>query len=161
MDNKSVLHKLLRNVLIIIIIITGLILAQQKVYNDYVSTSISKSYLTDIAYRAEEKFISFYKPIENSLILSQKWGQAGILTFSDIPTMNARFIPILEQFPQIHSAKIVSKDQEVYVLTRKEDQWISGIIRNKNEEHFYIRSGPSSIKLQTSKVLEYIEDRKA
>jgi hypothetical protein len=138
MDNKSVLHKLLRNVLIIIIIITGLILAQQKVYNDYVSTSISKSYLTDIAFRAEEQFISFYKPIESSLILSQKWGQAGLLAFSDIPTMNARFIPILEQFPQIHSAKIVSKDQEVYALTREEDQWISGVIKNKKDPQRFL-----------------------
>jgi hypothetical protein len=34
-------------------------------------------------------------------------------------------------------------------------------LKDKNEEHFYIRSGPSSIKLQTSKILEYIEDRKA
>jgi predicted HTH transcriptional regulator len=33
-------------------------------------------------------------------------------------------------------------------------------LKNKSEEHFYIRSGPSSIKLQTSKILEYIEDRK-
>jgi len=34
-------------------------------------------------------------------------------------------------------------------------------LKDKNEEHFFIRSGPSSIKLQTSKVLEYIEDRKS
>ena len=34
-------------------------------------------------------------------------------------------------------------------------------LKNKNEEYFYIRSGPSSIKLQTSKILEYIEDRKS
>jgi predicted HTH transcriptional regulator len=33
-------------------------------------------------------------------------------------------------------------------------------LKNKSEEHFYIRSGPSSIKLQTSKILEYLEDRK-
>jgi predicted HTH transcriptional regulator len=33
-------------------------------------------------------------------------------------------------------------------------------LKDKNEEKFFIRSGPSSIRLQTSKVLEYIEDRK-
>jgi len=33
-------------------------------------------------------------------------------------------------------------------------------LKDKNEEYFFIRSGPSSIKLQTSKVLDYIGDRK-
>lgn len=34
-------------------------------------------------------------------------------------------------------------------------------LKDRNEEYFFIRSGPSSMKLQTSKVLEYIEDRKS
>jgi hypothetical protein len=94
MNNKTILQKLLRNIVIIIIIITALILIQQKTYNDYIGTSISKQYLAEIAF--------------------------------------------LECRP---SQKPV-------------------FLKDKNEEYFFIRSGPSSIRLQTSKILDYIEDRK-
>lgn len=53
MKNWSILQKLFRNIVIIIITITALIIVQQKIYNDYISDSISQQYLSDIAFRVK------------------------------------------------------------------------------------------------------------
>jgi hypothetical protein len=137
--NKTILQKLLRNIVIIIIIITALILIQQKTYNDYIGTSISKQYLMDIAFRAEEQFKGFYKPIQSNLNLLQKYGQYGLLTFQNSKEMNIRIIPVLEEVPQVHSLKIISGDQQIYTLTREDNQWVSNIIENTNDPNRVFR----------------------
>jgi hypothetical protein len=144
MNNKSVFQRLLRNIVIIVIIITALIIIQQKTYNDFISASISKSYLDDLSLRAEKQFRNFYLSVENSLIRSQKMGQSGVLVLQDIESMNATFIPILEELPQIHSVKIVSEAQQVYTLTRDKDLWISNVIDKKKDPHRVLKQYWSS-----------------
>jgi len=139
MNNKSVFQKLFRNIVIVIMIITALILIQQKTYNDFISTSISTSYLTELANRAEKQFRDFYLSIERSLIRTKKMGQSGVLALENIESMNATFIPILEELSQIHSVKIVSKEQQLYSLTREEDQWISSVIKDQKNSHRILR----------------------
>ncbi len=54
--------------------------------------------------------------------------------------------------------KIVEDKKILFVECRKSREPV--FLRNKNEEEFFIRTGPSNTKLPTSKVLKYIETRK-
>jgi hypothetical protein len=133
MDNKNILQKLIRNVFIIGILIIALILIQQKAYNDYIRANISKASLAEFTSQAEKQFTNFYLPVNQSLTLSKKWGQSGLLELHEMSNINARYIPVLEQIPQVHSVKIVNEKQEVFALTRLEDQWQSDMIKIHND----------------------------
>jgi len=138
MNNKPIIQKLITNLIIITFVITSLIFLQQKVYNDYVSESISKNYISDLAAKVESRFINFYQPINQILTVFQKWGQAGLLVLEDIKSINTRFIPILDGMPQVHSVKIVNENQDVFVLSRQDEHWISYMIKN-HEDYNNIR----------------------
>lgn len=138
MKNKTIMQRLIRNIVLLIFLITVLILIQQKIYNDYVSESISKSYLSDLATRAETQFNNFFKPVIQNLSLFQKWGKSGLLVVHDLENINARFIPLLEELPQIHSVKIINEKQDVFALIRMKDKWWSGMIKNKQDPHNFV-----------------------
>ena len=135
MNTKPAFQTLLRNILIITILIIGLILVQQKIYNDYIRESISSAYINDLASRAEEQFKNFYRPVVKALNLSLKYGQSGLFSLNKIEKINTSFIPILEEIPQLYSAKIVNDNNDVFYLTREGNHWISAAIKNQRDPH--------------------------
>ncbi len=132
MSQKSIFRIFLRNIIILIIVLTVFNLTIQKIYNDHIRESLSQAYIADLVFRAEEEFKNFYKPIESILIISQKWGESGILEFDNIETMNARFIPILDLMNQIHAVKITGDNREFYSLTRGNNLWLTHLIKKRN-----------------------------
>jgi hypothetical protein len=141
MNNKPILKKLYRNILILFVIIAGLILIQQKTYNDYIRESISIASITDLASKAEVQFKNFYQPIDRSLSISRKWAQSGALVLDNMKGIHAFFIPMLEEMPQVHSIKFVNEKNDLFFLTREDSFLTSGVIDNqKNPNNILMKS---------------------
>ena len=63
------------------------------------------------------------------------------------------------EFTIFLNLRIVTLDEKSVAVLECAPSTKPVFLKNKSEEHFYIRSGPSSIKLQTSKMLEYLESK--
>ncbi len=133
MYTKKIQRNFLRNLIITLILITGLLLIFQQTYDNFVRESISKSYISELAAQAEKEFNLYNQPVLNNLLLAQKWGQSGLLRLKNPELLNATFIPILDQTPQIYAVKLVDSLGNYYSLTRKRDTWET-IISNSEKK---------------------------
>ena len=49
----------------------------------------------------EIHFNNFFLPLEKGLLVVRQWGQSGILDLTDVPALNAKFMPLLGQNSRI------------------------------------------------------------
>lgn len=158
MSNKKIIRKLVRNILFIIFIIITIIISLRYIYDDFFRTNLAQAYLNDASSRAEEQFANLYRPIVNTLSITRKWGISGLLNYNDVPNLNAKFIPFLEQASQIHSIKIASTNGDFYSLSRKEKKWITHTLYrkdNRNQILFQSWTGNGEMILQKTENATY------
>ena len=121
----NIRRRLLRDLIIIILFTSGGILTITLIQDSDIRKNIARAHMVQVTDQALDKFKNFYKPVENSLILSQKWGQAGILNLADVPSLNAKFIPLLEQLSQVSGLIIADSNKAEYFLTREDQSWLT------------------------------------
>jgi len=122
---RNIRRKLLRDLIVIVLFTSGGILTITIIQGSDIRKNIARSHMVQVTDRALDKFKNFYKPVENSLIIAQKWGEAGIFNLADVPSLNAKFIPLLEQLPQVSSLIIADSNKAEYFLTREDRNWLT------------------------------------
>ena len=169
--SASLLRKLVY--LLLIISVTVIVLMIQK----YVTTrqNISIAVIEQLTEETELRFLAFFRPITINASVIKRWALSGDIDSSKPGELTNRFIPILEQLPQIHSIIFASdiglefSEYVEFVLKELDGKKILVIncrnasqpafLKHKKDEQFFIRSGPSSRQLTTSQVIEYLKDR--
>jgi hypothetical protein len=110
-------------VLLAIVTITIVALTVQKYYST--RRNISVAVIQEITEKAESRIQAFFSPIASHVSIIKDWIRSGDLKTSQPANLSARFIPILEQLPQIYSIKIASDDTLAYVIVRDGDTYRS------------------------------------
>jgi len=110
-------------VLLAIVTITIVALTVQKYYST--RRNISVAVIQEITEKTESRIQAFFRPIVSQVSIIKDWIRSGDLKTSNPADLNARFIPILEQLPQIYSIKIASEDTLAYVIVRDGDTYRS------------------------------------
>ena len=117
--SASLLRKLVY--LLLIISVTVIVLMIQK----YVTTrqNISIAVIEQLTEETELRFLAFFRPITINASVIKRWALSGDIDSSKPGELTNRFIPILEQLPQIHSIIFASDIGFEYILMRDGDGW--------------------------------------
>ncbi len=124
-QKKQVHKRLFRDVFIIVLLVIGAIVAFIFSQSAEMRQTISHSYIHQTIDQALKEFKLYFSPIERSLGVSQKWGRNGRLDLSDVSALNAKFIPLLEEIPQLSGMTVASTEGEEYFLTREGNHWLT------------------------------------
>lgn len=124
-DNTKRSGSLLRKLVILLLIIslTVIVLMIQKYANT--RQNISTAVIKQLTNESELKLQSFFRPITTNASIIKRWALNGDIDFSKPGELTNRFIPVLEQSPQIHSIAFATEDGLDYMLMRDASGWRS------------------------------------
>ena len=110
-------------ILLAVVTLTIVALTIQKYYST--RRNISVAVIQEITEKAESRIQAFFGPIVSQVSIIKDWTRSGDLKITHPANLNARFIPVLEQFPQIYSIKIASDDTLDYIILREDETYRS------------------------------------
>jgi hypothetical protein len=116
----------------LIVAICGIILV---VYDFQVSAferNIFQSLTGRITEQIETRFKGFVEPITSNLLIARQWGKEGSLDLEDPRSLDSRFIPVLDQVPQISGVLIADDRGRQYFLHRQGDRWVTRLTDAEN-----------------------------
>jgi len=121
----TIRRSLLRNMVLLILLTSGAILA--VVYfagSRRIARDFSRSLIRLTTDRTAAELRQSFAPIMRNLMVARDWGREGMLDDSgDSRRLNALFIPLLEQFPQISSLNLANTDGFGHLLLRDPETW--------------------------------------
>jgi hypothetical protein len=106
-------------------VICGIILTVYYFQVAKLERNIFQSLTGKISQQIETQFEGFVEPITNNLRIARQWGVEGTLDLGDPDSLNARFIPVLVQVPQISAVLIADSHGRQYYLGRQSDRWVT------------------------------------
>ena len=74
---------------------------------------------------ARTKFKRHFEPIVSNLSIVGRWVQSESPDLSDVAALNSRFMPILQEIPQISSMLVADSKGREYMLLRTESGWLT------------------------------------
>jgi len=79
---------------------------------------LSTSLIDQTADRTENELHRFFSSVQSHVLIGGDWANAGILDATDHEAMNALFVPILEQHPELSSMMVADSNGAEYLLLR-------------------------------------------
>ena len=122
---------LLRNLFLLIVLLSGSILVTTVFTGHRVRESISRSLIERALDRTTSEIDGFFRPVKHGLLLTRELVQSEAIDLDDPGSVNALFISLIEQLPQVASVKAASEVGEGILFTRMGDRWKQGRIRPK------------------------------
>ncbi|MBW2493458.1 MAG: hypothetical protein JRE43_01805, partial [Deltaproteobacteria bacterium] len=119
----SIRRSLSRNMLVMIALLSAAILLSTIYTANSIRASASRNLIERAMSRAESDLTSFFNPIQRILLLSRRWAESGLIDPNDNASLNALFMPVLDQAPQISSFNIGDEQGRGFLLLRLEDRW--------------------------------------
>ncbi len=114
---------LLLSVLMINSLLKGASQHHQEIYNKLLSRQV------DII---ENKIKDFFRPTIGYLFFAQKWVSASkTLDLNEPQFLNRYFLPVIKTFPQINGMIIADSDGNEYMLTKRDNAWLSRSINSQ------------------------------
>jgi adenylate cyclase len=158
----SIRFSLARNLMLMIFVTAGAILAVSYFWSRHVVAELSEELITQQIDQTEQALQKFFLPVENALLLLRAWGSAEILEAVDVDAiepsraggrpadaasverLNERFVPLLERLPQVSSMMIADTRGEEYLLMRMPDHWLSRVTEagRWGSDSFWLRQEP-------------------
>ena len=129
---RSIRRIFLRDIVALVVFTAGTIFAVWFIQTDRIREQLSQDQIHKVADQAVSEFNGFFKPIEQTLSIFRKWGQAGILEPAGMASLNAKFIPILGGSDQISSIMIANTEGIEYFLIRDKHAWLTRSTGLKN-----------------------------
>ncbi|MCP4408041.1 MAG: ATP-binding protein [Gammaproteobacteria bacterium] len=121
----SIRRRLLRDLLLLIVLTSGTLFAVTSILSVDIRQDIVQSQISSAATQATQDFRRLFEPVTKALQIVKKWGSAGDLDAKDFRALNFRFVPMLEQMPQITGMMIADANGLEYFLLRKNDEWLT------------------------------------
>ncbi len=90
--------------------------------------TLAATLAANTAERARGELRLFFDPVVTNLKIAARWGATGEIDPTDVAGLNRRFIPLLDQIPQV-SSLLVARDDGVEYLLLKDT--VSGTWRNR------------------------------
>jgi adenylate cyclase len=119
----SIRQSLSRNMLVMIALLSAAILLSTIYTANSIRISASRNLIERVMSRVESELTGFFTPIQRILRLSRRWAESGLIDPSDNASLNALFMPVLDQAPHISSFNIGDDQGRGVLLLRLEDRW--------------------------------------
>ena len=118
-----------RNLVLLLLAITAVVVGLLVELSSGIQREFSRTLMQQTGSLAEmelrERVGRFFPPLESYLQVTGAWGEHGALDLADHSSLNSRFIPMLQQFPQVTSMLIANARGVEYMLLREETTWLT------------------------------------
>jgi len=118
-------RKLVRDLLLVFLLVAGAILAVALAAGTRVTSRASASLIETRTRAAQKEIDTYLEAVQKNLLIARKWGQSGLLSLEDTAALNAKFMPILEEMPEICGVMITHEDGASYYLRRDGTEWLT------------------------------------
>ena len=119
------------SILFVILAAAGIITLLVSQQNEW-QKEIAGQYLKRSMEKTLNTLRNLKDPVERSLIIGRKWGLSGLFNLEKPATLNAKFIPVLEELPQVAGLMLVNNAEEEYFLMPDSGYWLVRIWREGN-----------------------------
>jgi serine phosphatase RsbU (regulator of sigma subunit) len=121
--STSIRQGLLRNLLLVIVLVGGGIIAVSVYAARHLLESFAREVLGHNLTVTEVELQRFFEPVEAALRTASDWGNEGLLDDDHPGKLNPLFRPLLTQFPQISTVVIADDGGREYMLIRTATGW--------------------------------------
>ncbi len=132
-QRQTSIRRRLMSDLVLLIVLTGTtILAATWYLGTRTIKELSTSLIDRTARRIESELHDFFGIVQSNVLIGRDWASAGILDPTDYDALNALFVPILRQYPQLSSMMVADSDGAEYLLLRDpldSDSWSNRIVQ--------------------------------
>lgn len=130
-------HRFLRD-LVLLVVLLGAALGTLSLVLDFQSQDeLARDLTHQAGQKASQQFFSQIEPIESMLKVIGKWGEDGQLDLDETSTLNAKFIPLLEENSGVASLAIANKREE-YLLLPERKGWLTRTINNTRKSNEFL-----------------------
>ncbi len=105
------------------VVCTITVLIFHSLYSD-MRKEVARSKSTAAVERVREKFMEIAEPIARDLKLLSQWGKTGLVNIDDAPSLNAKFIPLLNSQPIVSSLILADIHGREYFLLKEGNAWM-------------------------------------
>ena len=119
----TIRRSLIRNLCLLIIVLTGAILLTTVITAERIRSSMSEALIARAMGQVEADVAGFLMPVERSLLLSRDLLADGVLDIDAGDGLNRVFVPLIENLPQISAVNIGDAEGRGYLLLRLPDRW--------------------------------------
>lgn len=110
----------------------GTILAATWISGSRTIESLSNSLIDQTANRTETELQRFFGTVQSNVLTGRDWAFGDMLDATDHQAMNALFVPILKQHPQLSSMMVANSEGAEYLLLRDPldpETWTNRIVQ--------------------------------
>ena len=128
----SIRQSLLRNLLLLVLAVSGAVLVVTILAGRNIVREISHTVIDSAATQTRMELDHFFETIHHQVLISQSWAADGLLDAGDPQALNAKFVPVLRNNPQISSMMVTDSAGVGYVLLRDAldpDKWMNRVVR--------------------------------
>ncbi len=118
-------RSLLVNLLLVILLLSGAILATTVFEARQVIQSLSASVINQTMQEVEARLQRFFDPATRGLQMVRSWGNAGLLDEEKPAELTDVFVPLIQQFPQVSSLMVSDERGREYMLLRTTKKWLN------------------------------------
>lgn len=93
---------------------------------------LSTALIEQTAERTEGELEGFFGTVQAQTLVGRDWGRHGLLDATDYEAMNALFVPVLEQNPQLSSMMVANSAGDEFLLLRDpldENVWSNRLVQ--------------------------------
>ncbi len=125
---RNVRRRFLRDLAVLLLGTTGAILVVVIVLGTKAKREIAASWIERTTQESRKAFHAYFDSLERGLAVAQKWGRSGVLDLAAVASLNARFMPMLEEM-RIQAVMIGGSDGASYYLRQEKDGWLTRTTR--------------------------------
>jgi len=114
----TIRRRLLGDLVLLVLLTGGAILAATWISHARRIEDLSTALIDRTARRTESELQRFFGTVHSNVLTGRDWAAEGILDATDHQAMNALFVPILQQHPQLSSMMVADSDGAEYLLLR-------------------------------------------
>lgn len=119
----SIRQGLLRNVLLVMVLVAGGIVAVSIFAARHMLESLAREVIGHNLTVTEVELRRFFEPAVAALRTAAEWGNEGLLDDGRPAKLNPLFVPLLEEFPQVSAVLVADSTGREYMLLRTADGW--------------------------------------
>jgi schlafen family protein len=121
---RNIKRRLLRDILLILFVTSGAILAIVLIQGIKTQRDISNTIISKANKQVTTHFQSFTNPLGNTLKLLGKWGEAGLLKMNETELVATQFQALMEIQPNIHAISIADTKENNIQLSHHGPEWL-------------------------------------
>jgi serine phosphatase RsbU (regulator of sigma subunit) len=121
----SIRRSLLRNLVLVILLLSGGILLTTILGARRAVRELSRSLTAQKLDESEQRLRRFFDPVARELQIARSWGEAGLLDPDELEQLGRLLVPVMERTRQVSSIIVADDRGRELMILRTDDAWTS------------------------------------